>query len=643
MDTKWKRINKNITYKILVYIIFFVSVFAFSYTIITVHEKDRKEEIFIESLFTENLETSNLIENKFRRAIYELESEFYNKHLQNGLKRVDCSDEFYYFVQSYNGGYITNLKDIEAMEFEKLPMFVTIEAEKDSNLETDELLPQIKFTFNNSPNLDICYGHKNVVYSLEKSEIIKRIYIGMKPNKYTELNNKFNASVQYLFREVVVLAVSLVLSLIMFILICFSTGRTNKSDGVKIKRIDKIYIEILFILVSILISIIPFVAIRIIELLENWYILDYSLYFTILAVMPMSIISLGFLTSVIRRIKAKVFFHNSFMGSLYRLIKRCFRFIRENIKLEVVLKLVLSEAERNKIAKTKLLLILNVLYVIISALIMIIIAISMEIGIFVLIAFFIIFELIVTYLFLTYSHQIHKDIDENIDDKLQKMIKSEKTKTELITGVSHDLKTPITSIIAYIDLLKKEDIKGKVKEYVDILEKKANSLATMVKDLFEIAKTASGDIKIEKEKIEINKLIKQTLADMEDKIDEYGFVIKQNYFANDLEIVSDGKKLYRVIQNLIDNALKYSLKGSRIYVQTQKKDDRIVISIKNTASYDMDFDSDEIIKKFVRADESRTEDGSGLGLAISSTFVTALGGTFEILIDGDQFNAVISL
>ncbi len=285
------------------------------------------------------------------------------------------------------------------------------------------------------------------------------------------------------------------------------------------------------------------------------------------------------------------------------------------------------------------------MYVGISALIVFLVILFINSSHVLILALLILLELFVTYLFITYSLDVTKDLDDTIEERLQDMIKSERTKTELITGVSHDLKTPITSIVAYIDLLKKEkdDLSDKVNEYIEVLSIKADKLSDMVKDLFDIAKTASGDVVIESEMIDVNKLIRQTLADMHDVIEKSGFVIKEKYEAESLEIQSDGKKLYRVIQNLIDNAVKYSLQGSRIYIETKRVENKVQISIKNTAAYDMNFDSEEIVKKFVRADESRTSDGSGLGLAISSTFVSALGGRFDIVVDGDQFKAVVTL
>lgn len=236
---------------------------------------------------------------------------------------------------------------------------------------------------------------------------------------------------------------------------------------------------------------------------------------------------------------------------------------------------------------------------------------------------------------------------ENIGEGLQKsvehQIKNEKMKMDLITNVSHDLKTPLTSIISYIDLLSKEkNISEEERDYIRILAQKSDSLKNIVADLFDLAKVTSGNSEIELEEIDMHKLIIQTLADMEDKIDSSKYIIKTVLPDLPACVLADGKKMYRVFQNVIDNALKYSLTGTRIFIESEIVNDKINISIKNTASYEMDFTEDEILERFSRGDKSRTTDGNGLGLSIAQSFTQACGGQFKILIDGDQFKVNIS-
>ncbi len=225
---------------------------------------------------------------------------------------------------------------------------------------------------------------------------------------------------------------------------------------------------------------------------------------------------------------------------------------------------------------------------------------------------------------------------------IEESVKAERMKIELVTNVSHDLKTPLTSIIGYIDLLSKEELQGDAAEYVDILRMKSERLKNIVSDVFELAKTTSGEIAVEREPLDLTKLSYQTLGEMEDKISASGLEIKVNICEPPVTVVSDGKRLYRVIQNLLDNALKYSLKGTRIYYSLEKRDGSAVITIKNIAAYEMTFTKDEILERFTRGDKARSTEGTGLGLSIAQGFALACGGQFDIDIDGDMFKAIVT-
>lgn len=220
---------------------------------------------------------------------------------------------------------------------------------------------------------------------------------------------------------------------------------------------------------------------------------------------------------------------------------------------------------------------------------------------------------------------------------IEESVKAERTKIELITNVSHDLKTPLTSIISYIDLLSREQLTPQAAEYVGILQQKSERLKHIVADVFELAKTTSGEITVEQERLDLTRLSNQTLAEMEDKIKSAGLVVKTEICEPPAEIISDGKRLYRVIQNLMDNALKYSLKGTRIYYTLKKDGETAEITIKNIAAYEMDFTKEEILERFSRGDKARSTEGSGLGLSIAQGFTIACGGAFDIDIDGDMF------
>ena len=231
------------------------------------------------------------------------------------------------------------------------------------------------------------------------------------------------------------------------------------------------------------------------------------------------------------------------------------------------------------------------------------------------------------------SSQYRKGIEETV--------KAERTKMELVTNVSHDLKTPLTSIIGYIELLSKEELPPEAAEHVRVLQRKSERLKNIVADVFELAKTTSGEITVERAPLDLTKLSYQTLGEMEDSISSSGLDIKVNICEPPVIVVSDGKRLYRVIQNLLDNALKYSLRGTRIYYTLEKRGDNAFITIKNIASYEMTFTKEEILERFTRADKARSTEGTGLGLSIAQGFTLACGGSFDIEIDGDMFKVVL--
>lgn len=233
-------------------------------------------------------------------------------------------------------------------------------------------------------------------------------------------------------------------------------------------------------------------------------------------------------------------------------------------------------------------------------------------------------------------------VQDKVRESVEQQIQSERLKIELVTNVSHDLKTPLTSIISYIDLLKKMDLDDEASSYVKILDKKAQKLKGIVSDVFSIAKATSG-VDVNLTKLDFVMLLNQCIADAEDKIADSGKIVKININADSAMVMGDGDKLYRVFQNIVDNALNYSMDGTRIFLDVYKKADRIVFAEKNISATPINFTEEEILERFVRGDKSRTDGGSGLGLSISKSFTEACGGIFNIEIDGDMFKAIVEM
>ena len=236
---------------------------------------------------------------------------------------------------------------------------------------------------------------------------------------------------------------------------------------------------------------------------------------------------------------------------------------------------------------------------------------------------------------------IVKDINEigkTINIAVEERLKSERMKNELITNVSHDLKTPLTAIINYISLMKKEDIQPKhLKDYVQVLDKRSQRLKILIEDLFEASKIGSNNIELNLEENDINQLLTQTLVEMEDYINESKLDFIVNTPNKEVYILADGKKTFRVFENIISNILKYSLEKTRVYIDLVESDKKVHISFKNISKYQLNFDPDEITERFTRGDLSRNTEGSGLGLAIAKGLVQAQGGELKVDIIGDLF------
>lgn len=223
-------------------------------------------------------------------------------------------------------------------------------------------------------------------------------------------------------------------------------------------------------------------------------------------------------------------------------------------------------------------------------------------------------------------------------------VKSQKMKTELISNVSHDLKTPLTSIITYVDLLKDENLtEEKRKIYIDTLDRKSERLRVLIEDLFEVSKVNSGNVNLNIIDVDVVSLMKQTLVEVDDKIKASNLKIRTNFSEEKLILKLDSQRTFRVFENLLINISKYAMEYSRVYIDITSEYDVVKISFKNMTAEEINFDVEDLVERFVRGDKSRNTEGSGLGLAIAKSFVELQGGSFNISTDGDLFKVVITL
>lgn len=232
-------------------------------------------------------------------------------------------------------------------------------------------------------------------------------------------------------------------------------------------------------------------------------------------------------------------------------------------------------------------------------------------------------------------------LGDGMQAALQNEVRAERMKSKLITNVSHDLKTPLTSILSYSDLLSQLELTPEeANDYAKIIHQKSLRLKNLTSDLFDISKVQSGVEQMVCERLDAVTLVRQALAEQEAQ--NSGLVLKVTLPERELPIWADGRKMSRVLENLIGNCVKYAMKGTRVFVSLDERDGKAVFEVKNTANYEMDFAADEITERFVRGDAARSTEGSGLGLAIAKSYTEACGGMFEVEVDGDQFKVRIS-
>lgn len=234
-------------------------------------------------------------------------------------------------------------------------------------------------------------------------------------------------------------------------------------------------------------------------------------------------------------------------------------------------------------------------------------------------------------------------IGTGLEAALKEQVKSERLKTDLITNVSHDIKTPLTSIINYVDLIKRENIQDpKIQGYLEVLDQKSQRLKNLTEDLVEASKASSGNLKLDIQDIDVVELVWQTNGEFEEKFATRHLELVSSLPKNPVLIRADGRRLWRILENLYNNAYKYAMQNSRIYVDVAQRDGKAIFTIKNVSENPLNISADELTERFVRGDVARTTEGSGLGLSIAQSLTKLQNGTFTLSIDGDLFKAEVA-
>lgn len=239
------------------------------------------------------------------------------------------------------------------------------------------------------------------------------------------------------------------------------------------------------------------------------------------------------------------------------------------------------------------------------------------------------------------SDSVNK-MSRSLESIIEENTKNERQKTDLITNVSHDIKTPLTSIINYVDLLKRLDLSDqKARNYLEVLDQKSQRLKYLTEDLLEASKISSGNILLEYMNINFKELILQTAGEFDDQFKARGLELITSVPDHPIIIRADNTRIWRVIENLYNNVVKYAMPGTRVYAAIRTVNEKMVFSIKNISEYLLNMEAEELTERFIQGDKSRSTEGSGLGLSIARSLTEMQGGEFRISVDGDLFKAVL--
>lgn len=233
-------------------------------------------------------------------------------------------------------------------------------------------------------------------------------------------------------------------------------------------------------------------------------------------------------------------------------------------------------------------------------------------------------------------------ISLGISKAVEERMRSERFKTELITNVSHDLKTPLTSIVSYVDLLKKEEIENEnAQEYIEVLDRQSKKLRKLTEDLVEASKASSGVITASKEKLDLRELTNQCAGEYGERLSAAGVELISSVPQEEMLVCADGRLLWRVLDNVMQNVVKYAMAGTRAYLGLESAGGKVYLSIKNISREPLNIPAEELMERFVRGDASRSTDGSGLGLSIARSLMEIMSGELRLTLDGDLFKVTL--
>ncbi|MDD4122281.1 MAG: HAMP domain-containing sensor histidine kinase [Eubacteriales bacterium] len=578
------------------------------------------------------------------------------RYFRENVKMLSKDQGFTYFA-SDGTNVITNIKDIgdgtyvKAENFSGKPAYLIYQ--------NDELNTKLSSNAIESQNDNVFIKQLKDRIDREYNPAL-RIYLSFDQKYLSDHEAVFDTAKSELFKWLPLTIICVILTIAALIYLLITTGRRDEEGNRQIYKIDKLFTEIHLAVVALsffgggaLFSMFLFDAARMLNLNETIYRYGGSFILSLTIAAAIGLISAGigllFILSIVRNLKAGQFIKNSL---IYILITAIFKGSMSLYHGGSLMKKVVL------ITLAVCILSATVFLAPVMAVIIIVLAPKWVKK----------YEAVkkgvdevksgnLTYKIpLSGSGELEQlaeginEISEASNIAIQNELKNQRLKTDLISNVSHDLKTPLTSIITYIDLLKQEGLDSPdAPKYLDILDQKSIRLKKLTEDLFDAAKASSGAIPVRFEKVEMLSLINQGLGEMNDRIEASNLEFRINAQKDKYFVCADGQLLWRVVENLLNNVLKYAQEGSRVYIDLKEQNGKndsapyVIMEMKNISKSELNIDADELMERFKRGDESRATEGSGLGLAIAKDLIRLQKGWFEIKIDGDLFKAIVML
>ena len=461
--------------------------------------------------------------------------------------------------------------------------------------------------------------------------------------------------------------ISAIFFILLTVMLCFGAGRKNGVDGVHLTWIDKVPVDLVVAIATFFTVMLSALAIDCIEgdwLYRRHYYQWFELCVGVLAIAAIATMVLWVITAIAARLKTPKWWRNTIIAQVLRFVNRCFKAIFKGVvtlakKLPLYWKAALAFSglafveiiglvycASNNFRSLPFLWFVEKLLLVLGLIALVVLLRRLQKGAEEISNGNLDYKIDKTYMPPVLSEHAERlnTIGMGLSKAVDGRMKSERMKTELITNVSHDIKTPLTSIVNYVDLLKAEKIESPTaQEYIAVIDRQSARLKKLITDLVEASKASTGNLTANMEPTDLKVLISQIVGEYQEKLADRKLELVTETDDKNPVVMADGRLMWRVFDNLFNNICKYALEGTRVYLPLNVEEGRATVSLKNISCNRLNIPSEELMERFVRGDSSRNTEGSGLGLSIAKRLVELQKGDFDIVIDGDLFKVIVTL